>query len=216
MIRLAIVDDHEVVREGLCSFLKAIPDIDIVGQGACGEDAVSLVAVHQPDILLLDMKLPDFTGLEALKKIQQLSAVTKVVFLSSYSDPATAIPAIREGASGFLLKDINPKDLVVALHEVAQGAMKLHSDIAALLVNELIQTDNEPDVIKLHKITERECEVISLIGQGLSNKEISSKLNISLLTVKTHVSHILEKLKLNDRTQVAIFAIHNQLVDVKR
>jgi DNA-binding NarL/FixJ family response regulator len=135
----------------------------------------------------------------------------RVVFLSSFCEAETVIPAIRQGAAGYLLKDIRPVDLIVALREAMAGKLQLHPDVSALMVSELNQT--EADILQQHGITEREAQVIRLIGQGFSNKDLAEQLCISQLTVETHVSHVLDKLKLDDRTQVAIFAIRNQLVD---
>ena len=213
MIRIAIVDDHEIVRQGLQAFLTGIKDFELVAEGSDGNQAVDIVKEHQPDVLLLDMILPELSGLEALQQIQLLKSATKVLILSSFSDANTAIPAVKVGAAGYLLKDINPNDLVEAIREVNAGALKLHPDIAALVVSELTSGNTGGGPLQEHNITERETEVIRLIGTGLSNKEIAFELSISLLTVKTHVSHILEKLELDDRTQVAIFAIRNKLVD---
>jgi DNA-binding NarL/FixJ family response regulator len=211
MINIALVDDHEVVRQGLVSFLSGIEDLNVVGQGSTGVEAIELVTTLQPDILLLDMMLPDMTGLEAFQTLLQQKLTTKVLFLSSFCDAQTSVPAVRSGAAGYLLKDISPRNLITAVRDVYAGKLCIHSDVSALMISELNQTP-KADILSEHSITERERQVIQLIGEGFSNKDIASNLNISQLTVKTHVSHILDKLKLDDRTQVAIFAIRNDLV----
>jgi DNA-binding NarL/FixJ family response regulator len=211
MIRIALVDDHEVVRQGLVSFLSSVDDFDLVAQGSNGAEALTLVAETKPDLLILDMILPDMTGLAVFEKIRLQYPDMRVVFLSSFCEAETVIPAIRQGAAGYLLKDIRPVDLIVSLREAMAGKLQLHPDVSALMVSELNQT--EADILQQHGITEREAQVIRLIGQGFSNKDLAEQLCISQLTVETHVSHVLDKLKLDDRTQVAIFAIRNQLVD---
>lgn len=209
MISIALVDDHEIVRQGLHSFLSEIDDFSILAEGNDGKSAINIVSEFEPDILLLDMILPDITGLEAFIEIKKLDKKTKIIFLSSYSNADSAIPAIRSGAAGYLLKDINPNDLIKAIREVKGGALKIHPDIAALLVEEL-NTKDDYDIFQ--QLTTREIEVLKLIGQGKSNKEIASELNISLLTVKTHVSHILDKMDFADRTQAAIFVVKSGII----
>lgn len=213
MIRIALVDDHEVVRQGLKSFLKGIDDFSIVGEGATAKEAVAIVKEKNPHILLLDMILPDRSGLEAMDEISTFNESTKILFLSSFSEPESALPALRNGAAGYLLKDISPRELAASIREVYKGAIKVHPDISALMINALNKPDRSTDVLSDKGVTDRESDVIKLIGKGLSNKEIASVLNISQLTVKTHVSHILDKMGLDDRTQVAIFAVRNGLAD---
>jgi DNA-binding NarL/FixJ family response regulator len=213
MIRIALVDDHEVVRQGLYSFLSGIAEFDIVAEGATGKSALDIVAEHKPDVLLLDMILPDVSGLDVLLELKNQNLSTNIIILSSFSDAKMAVPAVQAGARGYLLKDIPPKELIQAITDVHNGQLKLHPDIAALLVEALNEPQLDDDVLKRHGITQREKDVLCLIGKGYTNKQISDALHISQLTVKTHVSHILDKLQLSDRTQVAIFAIHNELVD---
>jgi len=213
MIRIVLVDDHEVVRQGLNSFLSGIADFELVGQGSNGRDAIELTNIYKPDILLLDMILPDMSGLDVLREIQKHEQITKVIILSSFSDAKLAVPTVQAGARGYLLKDIHPKDLIQAIKDVHANQLRLHPDIAALLVNELNNAQQENDILKNHGVTEREKDVLQLIGQGFTNQRIADTLHISQLTVKTHVSHILDKLTLTDRTQIAIFAIRNGFVD---
>lgn len=211
MIRILLIDDHEIVRQGLVSFLASVGDFEIVAQGATGQDAIELSLTHKPDLLILDMLLPDMTGLAAFEQIKTVAPSVKVVFLSSFCQPETVVPAVRLGAMGYLLKDIRPAELIEALRAASLGKLQLHSDVSALLVHQLNEPEN--DILLQHAVTEREAQVIALIGQGFSNKAIAQRLSISQLTVKTHVSRILDKLKLDDRTQVAIFAIRNHLTD---
>ncbi|MEJ2041940.1 MAG: response regulator transcription factor [Reinekea sp.] len=210
MIRIALVDDHEVVRQGLVAFLSGIEDFSLVGQGGTGADAIHIAETLTPDILILDMILPDFSGLQAFEQIRVRAPKVRVVFLSSFCESETVLPAMQNGAAGYLLKDIRPADLIVALRDVMASKLVLHPDVSALMVNAL---NNSGDILSQHGITDREAQVIRLIGQGFSNKDLAEQLNISQLTVKTHVSHILDKLKLDDRTQVAIFAVRNRLAE---
>lgn len=208
MIRVALADDHEVVRQGLVTFLSGIDDISVVGEASTGVEAIEIATTIEPDVMLLDMMLPDMTGLDAFKRMLPFNLKTKVLFLSSFCESDTAIPAVRAGAAGYLLKDISPKDLIAALRDVHNGQLRIHPDISALMVDEL-NRPRQSDILEQHGITERERQVIKLIAGGFSNKDVADQLNISQQTVKTHVSHILDKLKLDDRTQVAIFAIRN-------
>ena len=218
-IRLLIVDDHAVVRQGLRTFLELQDDpsalpIEVVGEAANGVEAVDLACRLQPDVVLLDLVMPEMDGIEATSRIIEDSPDSRVIILTSFGDEDKVFPAIRAGAQGYLLKDIAPNDLVQAVCAVYLGQVQLHPDIARKLMS-AVAAQEEPAGSRaptvLGELTERELEVLRLIAEGLSNREIADKLVISDKTVKTHVSSILSKLHLGDRTQAAIYALRHGL-----
>lgn len=213
-IKLLIVDDHMVVRQGLRGFLELLDDFEIVGEGSSGVDAVALAAELKPDVILLDLVMPEMDGIEATRRIRANDPGARILILSSFSNDDNVLPAIRAGATGYVLKDINPDDLAQALRETYHGRSQLHPDIAQKLVAHVQQDDPAREEIEdqLKELTPREVEVLSLVAQGLSNREIAAALSISPMTVKTHVSNVLSKLQLADRTQAAILAIRLGLV----
>lgn len=213
-IKLLIVDDHEVVRQGLLGFLEVLDDFEVVGEGRNGSEAVSLAEALQPDVILLDLVMPEMDGIEATRRIILANPDARILILSSFSDDDKILPAIRAGAMGYLLKDISPDDLAEALRETYQGKTQLHPDIAQKLIAYVQHSDDSGQNAgaPIDELTERELEVLKHIGRGLSNREIASELSISHMTVKTHVSNLLSKLALADRTQAAIFAIRQGLI----
>jgi len=213
-IRVLLVDDHEIVRQGLRTFLELQTDFEIAGEGANGMEAVELAAELQPDIILLDLVMPEMDGGEATRRIMLANPDARILILSSFSDDDNVLPAIRAGAMGYLLKDIAPDDLADALREAHQGRAQLHPDIARKLMSHVQDgnQDNSDPPSLVDDLTEREMDVLQCIGRGLSNREIAAELYISHKTVKTHVSNLLSKLHLSDRTQAAIFAIRQGLI----
>ena len=212
-IRLLIVDDHKVVRTGLRGFLELLDDFEIVGEGSNGVEAVEMATTLNPDIVLLDLMMPEMDGTEATRRILLANPDMKILILSSFSSEDDVLPAIRAGAMGFILKDISPDDLADALRETYKGNTQLHPEIARRLMQTVQEPRKSSTASALDDLTEREVEVLSLIGRGRSNKEIADDLSISPMTVKTHVSNLLGKLELFDRTQAAIFAIRHGVVD---
>lgn len=208
-ISLLIVDDHKVVRQGLRGFLELLDDFEIVGEGSNGLEAVSMAAELKPDVILLDLVMPDMDGIEATRRILSADPAARILILSSFSNDDNVLPAIRAGAMGYVLKDIDPDELAEALRETYRGRSQLHPDIAQKLVAHVQQDEVKPDTAEnpLSQLTERELDVLKLIAQGMSNREIANVLSISYMTVKTHVSNLLGKLHLADRTQAAILAI---------
>ncbi len=204
-IRVLIVDDHGVVRQGLRTYLELLPDIEIVGEAKNGLETLELVAEHRPDIILMDLVMPEMNGIEATRQAMAISPGTKVIVLTSFAEDELLFPAIEAGAAGYLLKDVDPADLHQAIQAVHQGEVQLHPDITKRLMERVTTPQVETDSA-LSDLTPRELEVMSLISQGFSNREIAKELSISEKTVKTHVSNILSKLHLNDRTQAAIYA----------
>ncbi|KYD24663.1 response regulator [Parageobacillus toebii] len=204
-INVLIVDDHHVVRRGLVFFLQTQKEINVVGEAADGKEAVERVKELQPDVVLMDLVMPVMDGVEATKKIKEIFPHVKILILTSFSDVDHVIPAIRAGASGYQLKDVEPDQLVQAIISVYRGENQLHPKITAHLMTHLSKGDREEQLIET--LTKREKEVLAEIAKGKSNKEIAAALMITEKTVKTHVSNILAKLNLADRTQAALYAV---------
>ena len=209
-ISVVLVDDHAIVRQGLRTYLGLQPDIEVVGEAADGREAVARVRETLPDIVLMDLVMPHLDGVEATRQVTALSPSTRVIVLTSFSEDEKVFASIKAGAQGYLMKDVLPQDLVRAVRTVHKGEAQLDPEIARKLMQEF--TNPQPTAPK-HDLTERELEVLRLIAQGKSNKEISDDLVLSEKTVKTHVSNILQKLHLSDRTQAAVYALRQKIVD---
>ena len=216
-IGILIVDDHAVVRQGLRMFIEMQEDMEVVGEGASGIDAVTLTAQLNPDIVLMDLLMPQMDGVEATRKILESGSRSRVLILTSFGEDDKVFPAIRAGAQGYLLKDIQPRDLVQAVRETYQGKAQLHPDIARRLMT-AVSGEAPVQPVKpaalpeaLQGLTDREQEVLGMIAQGCTNREIAEKMVISAKTVKTHVSNLLDKLGLEDRTRAAIWALKHGL-----
>jgi NarL family two-component system response regulator LiaR len=208
MIRVLIADDHGVVREGLRSFLALQDEIEVVGEAADGEEALEAVRRLSPDVALVDLVMPRLDGIEAIRRIREESPDTRVIVLTSFVDEDKMLPAVRAGAAGYLLKDIEPQELVAAIRTVHGGAALLHPAVVAELVREVATPRGDG-------LTEREREVLVLIARGRANKAIAFELGVSEKTVKTHVSNILGKLGLTDRTQAALYAVRDGIADLE-
>lgn len=206
-IKVLLVDDHLVVLRGLDFFLQTKPHIEVVGQAKDGEEALQKVQSLKPDVVLMDVKMPKMDGIEATRRIKSAHPHVKLIILTSFSDQDSVIPAIKAGAIGYQLKDVDPDVLV----ETIEAAMKGHRTFHPQVTNQLIShISNEKDHrMDPDRLTPREKEVLHQITMGKSNKEIAVHLHISEKTVKTHITSILSKLKLQDRTQAAIFALKN-------
>jgi len=212
-IRILIVDDHQVVRQGLCTFLELQEDMVVIGEAGDGETAVSQTHALQPDVVLMDLVMPRMDGIAAIQQVKNLGLPTRIIALTSFTEDDKVFPAIQAGASSYLLKDVSPDDLAEAIRAVYRGEARLHPDIARKLMEQVAQRSAPVPAHPPENLTERETAVIRLIAKGCSNAEIAKTLVISEKTVKTHVSNILGKLSLADRTQLAIFAIKNGLAD---
>jgi two-component system, NarL family, response regulator LiaR len=210
MIRVLIADDHAVVREGLRAFLALQDDVEVVGEAADGEEAVQAVARLEPDVALVDLVMPRVDGIEAIGRIRVQRPQTRVIVLTSFVDEDKMLPAVRAGAVGYLLKDVQPQDLVSAIRTVHGGGTLLHPTVVEELVREVSRDDEAPTS---NPLTAREREVLALIARGRANKAIAFELGVAEKTVKTHVSNILGKLGLTDRTQAALYAVREGLVD---
>jgi NarL family two-component system response regulator LiaR len=210
MIRVLIADDHAVVRQGLRTFLELQDDIEVVAEAADGEQALAAVAAYEPDVVLMDLVMPRVDGVAAIERLRALAPATRAIVLTSFLDEDKVLPAVRAGAAGYLLKDVEPAELVRAIHTVAEGEALLHPAVASRLMEEFSETERPAPE---EALTAREREVLELIARGLPNKLIARELEIAEKTVKTHVSSILSKLGLTDRTQAALYAVRAGLIE---
>ncbi|WP_338591799.1 response regulator transcription factor [Paenibacillus sp. Y5S-9] len=238
-ITILLADDHTMVRRGLHVFLTTQQDMEVVGEASNGQEALAQAEALKPDVVLMDLHMPVMDGIETARRLRALMPETRIIVLTSFSDQDHVVPAVRAGVKGYLLKDIEPEDLAVAIRNVHAGQVELHPAAAGQLMHVMASSDcsineqqpqhvatdqtadsqhqepkqagksNETSLGGLDMLTRREQEVLGLIAQGLSNKEIAVRLVITEKTVKTHVSHLLDKLGLADRTQAALHAVRN-------
>ncbi|MEU9764032.1 response regulator transcription factor [Streptomyces sp. NPDC047985] len=206
IIRVLLVDDHQVVRRGLRTFLEIQDDIEVVGEAADGAEGVARAEELRPDVVLMDIKMPGTDGIEALRRLRELANPAKVLIVTSFTEQRTVVPALRAGASGYVYKDVDPDALAGAIRSVHAGHVLLQPEIAGAL---LTQDEGAGGTGRGSTLTEREREVLGLIADGRSNREIARALVLSEKTVKTHVSNILMKLDLSDRTQAALWAVRH-------
>jgi NarL family two-component system response regulator LiaR len=210
-ISVLLVDDHSMVREGVRAFLVTQPDISVVGEAASGEEAVRLAEQHVPDVILMDLIMPGMDGVEATRRVKQASPRSQVVMLTSYHEDEHIFPALKAGALSYVLKDISADELGAAVRKAAAGEAVLHPRVAARVIKEL-QGRRAEALNPFTELSERELEVLKLIADGLSNAEMAAKLFLSEKTIKGHVSNILSKLHLADRTQAAVYAWREGIV----
>ncbi len=210
-VRVLIVDDHAIVREGLRTVLADEPDIELVGEADRGSEALALVQSLRPDVVLLDLVMPGMDGIEVIRRIRASSPGTRLIVLTSFSDDWRVFEAVRAGATGYLLKDVLKPELTRAIHAAARGEPVLHPEAQRGLVRKV----GSPDARPLERLTERELDVLRLIARGCSNKEIASILHLSEGTVKGYVSIVLDKLDVEDRTQAALYAVRHGLAPVE-
>ncbi|MEX0750086.1 MAG: response regulator transcription factor [Dehalococcoidia bacterium] len=208
-IVVLIADDHAIVRQGLTTFLELQEGIEVGGEAADGERAVALAERIKPDVVLMDLVMPVLDGIEAIARIHESSPSTRIIVLTSFADDERIFAAIRVGAAGYLMKDVSPQELARAIRMVHAGEPILAPGVMRRLMDEVGRPSEEAG----DHLTEREIEVLKLIAQGRSNKEIARDLSLSEKTVKTHVSNILQKLRLADRTQAALYAVRRRLVE---
>jgi DNA-binding NarL/FixJ family response regulator len=205
-----VVDDHAVVREGLRSFLELQEGIEVVGEAADGEAAVRAAEAWQPDVVLMDLVMPRLDGVGAMRELRRRLPSARVIVLTSFPDDDRLLPAIQAGAAGYLLKNADPQEVVRAVRAAHAGEALLDPGVAARLLEAIAQ---RPDSEPAERLTPREREVLALIARGMPNKLIARELQISEKTVKTHVGHVLAKLGVTDRTQAALQAVREGLVD---
>ena len=210
-ITILIVDDHAVVRQGVRAFLDTQPDLKVVGEAASGEEGVKFAIQYVPDVVLMDLVMPGMDGVEATRQLKRASPRSQVVVLTSYHDDEYIFPAIRAGALSYVLKDISPRELADVVRKAASGEVVLNPRVAARVIQEL-QGVKGNQANPFTELSERELEVLRLIAAGLSNAEMAEKLVLSEKTIKGHVSNILSKLHLVDRTQAAVYAWREGIV----
>ena len=207
-IRVLIADDHAVVREGLRTFLDLQDGIEVVGEAADGDEAIREAERLRPDVILIDLVMPRLDGVQAMRELRARVPRVRAVVLTSFLDDKHLLPAIRAGAAGYLLKSVQPQELARAVRAAVAGEALIDPAVAARLVETLEDGGDE----RVEQLTPREREVLALIGRGLPNKRIADELGIAEKTVKVHVSHVLAKLGVDDRTQAALFAVREGLV----
>jgi len=209
-IRILIVDDHAVVRKGLSVLIQTEPDMEVIGEAADGGEAVVKAQALNPDVILLDLVMPRKDGIYAINEIKKINLASRILVLTSFAEDELLFPAIKAGALGYLLKDCTPQDLIQAIRDVYNGQSSLHPTIARKLLNELQQKPQTN--LTEDPLTEREMEILGLVAQGHSNQDIADLLVLSERTVRTHMSNILSKLHLANRTQAALYALRRGLV----
>ena len=210
-IKVMIVDDHEMVRRGAAGYLEAQDDIHVIAEAESGEEALKVVFEHVPDVVLMDLVMPGMDGVEATRKLKDLSPRTQIIILTSFHEDEHIFPALQAGAISYLLKDVKAAELVEAIRRAACGEPILHPRIAERVIKEFRVRD--PDKQRLFtELTEREMEILKLIAKGYTNKTISDQLVVTVGTVKGHVSNILSKFHIADRTQAAVYAWQEGLI----
>ncbi len=213
-IHILIVDDYAVVREGLRAFVTTEPDMVVIGEAADRETAVQQCLERQPDVVVMDLALPDNEGINTIQTIKQQCPNIHTLVLTNFAEEDRVLAAMKAGAQGYMLKDATTKDIVQAIRDVHQGKIVLHPSVSYLLLQALQLPDTKEQTV-LHSLTERETEVLQLVAQGHTNQIIANQLGIDERTVRVHVTHILQKLGLDNRTQAALFALRHGLVALK-
>jgi NarL family two-component system response regulator LiaR len=212
-IRVMIVDDHPVVRRGIQSLLDEEEDIQVVGEAVNGKDALEKVKTLKPDVILMDIVMPEMNGIEAIEKITASHPDARILVMTSFAADDKVFPSIKAGALGYLLKDSDPEDLIRMIRQVYRGELSIHPTIARKVIQELNRPAKEP--LTPSPITEREEEILQLLALGLENKEIAARLVVRDATVRTHVSNILRKLQLANRVQATLYALRTGLTSLK-
>ncbi|MEI4828057.1 response regulator transcription factor [Bacillus sp. FJAT-53711] len=209
-IRLLLVEDHHIVRRGLVFFLKTKEEFDIIGEVGDGEEALQFIQQKRPDVVLMDVSMPKMDGIEATKRMKQYDPSIKILMLSSFSEQDYVLPALEAGADGYQLKEVQPDQLVASIIAVYQGNANFHPKVTPALLGRQATVEIKQDSLSM--LTKREKEVLREIAKGRSNKEIAVELHITEQTVKTHVSNVLAKLNVDDRTQAALYAVKHGVV----
>ncbi|MCG1022435.1 response regulator transcription factor [Sutcliffiella horikoshii] len=211
-IKVAVVDDHDMVRKGLLAYLITEPSIEIVGEGSSGQAAIELARKEKPDVILMDLLMDNGTGIEATREIVKFLPECKIIIITSYFDDEQVFPAIEAGAYSYLLKTARAEDIIKAIEKATQNEPVIEPKVASKMMNRF----RAPSKLPHDDLTERELEVLMCLGDGLTNQEISDELFIGVKTVKTHVSNILSKLQVADRTQAAIYANRHGVLREKK
>jgi NarL family two-component system response regulator LiaR len=211
-IRVFIADDHAIVRKGIDAVLEIVPDIELVGEAENGREAVDQVEKLRPDVILMDLVMPEMDGIEAIQRIKERQPEARILVLTTFAGEDKILPAIKAGALGYHLKDSRPEDLTQAIRQVHSGESSLHPIIARKVLEELSHPSSRPPTPE--PLTQREVEVLRLVAQGLENHEIAEKLVITEATVRTHVSNITGKLHVASRTQAALYALREGIASL--
>ncbi len=204
-IKLLVVDDQNIVRKGICALLEQVDDIHVIGEAANGEEAIALSKTLNPDVILMDLVMPKMDGIAAIQRIMADQPGMRIMALTSFVAEDKVFPAIKAGAMGYLLKDSEPEALITAIRNISRGEPSLHPTVAKMVLAELSQPPKQP--LTQDPLTEREEDVVRLIAQGLSNRQIADQLFIGEATVRTHVGNILNKLHLANRVQATLYAL---------
>ncbi len=211
-IRILLVDDHKIVRQGVRAFFDALEEIEVIGEAGSGEEAVKMVEERVPDVVLMDLIMPGMDGVEATRLAKNISPRTQIVVLTSYHDDEHIFPALQSGALSYILKDVEMDELAEAVFKASRGEATLHPQVASRVIQELHGRKKDEKTFGVD-LTKREMEILKQVAQGMSNSEIAEKFVISTYTVKGHVSNILSKLHLADRTQAAVYAWQQGFVE---
>jgi NarL family two-component system response regulator LiaR len=211
-IRILVADDHAIIRKGIGAMLAIVPDMEMVGVAASGREAVALATELEPDVILMDLVMPEMDGIEAIRAIKASQPEARILVLTTFAGEDKIFPAIQSGALGYQLKDSDPEDLITAIRQVHRGESSLHPLIARKVLQELSHPPEQPPTAD--PLTPREVEVLQLVAQGMENQAIARQLVISDATVRTHVSNILSKLHLASRTQAALYALREGLASL--
>ena len=213
-VNIMIADDHSMIREGLKQLLELDGDIKVIAEANNGKDCLEKLNTYHPDVLLLDINMPEMNGLQVLEILKQRKSVIKVLVLTVHNEVEYLLKAVEIGISGYMLKDSNSSELKNAIFSIIEGEDYIQPSLIPMLNSKLLEMDS--DKVKLDLLTRREYEVLKLLTEGMFNKEIAMKLNISERTVKNHVSNIFKKIEVTDRTQAAVFAIRCNIVDINK
>jgi DNA-binding NarL/FixJ family response regulator len=212
VIRVLIVDDHPVVRKGITALLEGVEDIEVIGEASNGKQALDQVENLHPDVILMDLVMPEMDGIEAIQHISSHHPEIRILVMTSFTADDKVFPSIKAGALGYLLKDSDPEDVIRMIHQVYRGELSLHPMIARKVIQELNRPADQ--TLTPEPLTEREVEILQLIAQGLENHEIAERLNLRETTVRTHVSNILGKLHLANRVQATLYALRKGLTSL--
>jgi two-component system, NarL family, response regulator LiaR len=212
-IKLLVVDDQNIVRKGIRALLEQVDDIDVIGEAANGEEAVAQAKRLKPDVILMDLMMPKMDGITAIREIQDSQVPARIIALTSFVTEDKVFPAIKAGAMGYLLKDSEPEDLITAIRKVNRGEPSLHPIVAKMVLEEIGQPVKQP--LTPEPLTQREVDIIRLVAQGLSNRQIADQLVIGEATVRTHVGNVLNKLHLANRVQATLYALREGLTSLE-
>ncbi|MCB0016137.1 MAG: response regulator transcription factor [Anaerolineales bacterium] len=214
-ISVLIVDDHVIVRKGTRALLDRIPDFEVVGEAGNGKEAIAQAKALQPDVILMDLMMPEMDGIEAIGQITASRPDSRILALTSFAADDKLFPAIKAGALGYMLKDADPEELIRAIHQVHRGEPSLNPSMARKVLQELGRPQTAPPAPGPDPLTERELEVLQLVAKGLTNQQMAEQLTIAEVTIRTHVSNILSKLHLANRVQATLYALREGLTTLE-